>query len=302
VAVGNSKYLDADVVDEIKQLELVARGAVEGARIGAHRSRLRGLSTTFSHHRPYVPGDEVKHVDWRVYSRTNRYHVKLYEAETNFDANLLIDASASMRYGSDGMTKMEYAKHMAAALAFLVVEARDSAAIGVFDEVLRDYIPPRSSMAVLGDMVEILNKTEGNSRTNVGGILQSFASRIKRRGFVMLFSDLLDDEEGFIKGLNQLCFAGHNVVIFHILDHAELTFPFDGQVRFNGLEGEEAILTQPDRVRAAYLEELNKLITTYRRACDRSGADYVLVDTRRPVREVLVEYLNVRRVMSWGRI
>jgi uncharacterized protein (DUF58 family) len=301
MAVGTSKYLDPDVVDEIKHLELVARGVVEGGRIGAHRSRLRGLSTTFSHHRPYVPGDEVRHVDWRVYSRTNRYHVKLYEAETNFDANLLIDASASMRFGSGDMTKMEYAKHMAAAMAFLVVEARDSAGIGVFNDQLVDYVPPRSSKMVLGDMVEILNRTKGSQRTDIGGILTNFASRIKRRGFVMLFSDLLDDEEGFIKGLNQLCFRGHNVVIFHVLDHAELTFPFDGHIRFAGLEGEEAILTQPDRIRAAYLEELNKLIATYRRACEKVGADYVLVDTKRPVREVLVEYLNVRRVMSWGR-
>lgn len=302
MAVGTSKYLDPDVVDEIKQLELVARGAVEGARIGAHRSRLRGLSTTFTHHRPYVAGDEVKHVDWRVYSRTNRYHVKLYEAETNFDANLLIDGSASMRFGSGELNKMEYAKHMAAAMAFLVVEARDSAGIGVFNDKLVDYLPPRSSKMVLADMVEILNRTDGSEKTDVGAIMTEFASRIKRRGFVMIFSDLMSEEAGFIKGLNQLVFAGHNVVVFHIMDHQELTFQFDGQVRFTGLEGEEAILTQPDRIRSAYMEQLEAFITTYRHACEKVGADYVLVDTARSVREVMVEYINVRRVMSWGRV
>lgn len=296
-----SPYVDPEIIDAVKALELAARGAVEGARIGHHRSLLRGLSTEFTHHRPYTYGDELKHLDWRVYSRTERYYIKLYEAETNYDAHLLLDASASMRYGSGDVTKLEYAKIMAAALAFLIVDGRDSAALAVFDDHLVDYLPPKGSMMLIADMVEILSRTTGEPRTNVGAILDEFAQRISRRGFVILFSDLLDDVDGFVNGINHLRFRGHNVIVFHVLDHAELTFPFDGSVRFEGLEGEEEILAQPDRIRAAYLEELEALVSRYRRACEDAGADYVLVDTQRPVREVLVEYLAARKVLSWGR-
>jgi uncharacterized protein (DUF58 family) len=296
------RYLPPEVVDPVRMLELAARGAVEGVRIGSHRSLLRGLSTEFTQHRAYTPGDDVKRIDWRVYSRTERYHVRLYEAETNYEAVLLLDASSSMRYGSRGRSsKLEYAKVLAAALAYLIVESRDSAGLAVFDGELRDFIPPKGSMSVLADLVEILTRTEDRPRTRVGGILQEFAARLRRRGFVILFSDLLDEEEGFIQGLNHLRFGGHNVIVFHVLDPDELTFPFDGFVRFEGLEGEEQILSQPDRIREEYLKALRGLTDRYRRACEDAGADYVLVDTGRPAQEVLVEYLGTRKVLSWAR-
>jgi len=294
-------YLDPDAIERIRKLELFVRGAVEGGRIGLHRSTLHGLSTEFTHHRPYVAGDEVKNVDWKVYSRTDRYHIKQYEAETNFDAHLLVDASSSMHYGSGDMSKLEYAKHMAAVLANLVVNHGDSVGLAVFDDQLRDYIRPKGSLGIIGDISELLHRTTGEPRTNVSLIMNQFAARIRRRGFVILFSDLFDNEQPFVEALNHLHFKGQHVIVFQVLDPEELAFPFSGIVKFNGLEGEPQLKIQPDRIRADYLAELDSLMETYRLACRAVNADYVLVDTSRPVQDVLVEYLNTRKAMHWKR-
>jgi uncharacterized protein (DUF58 family) len=286
------RYLDPETLQRISHLELMARNVVEGLRVGMHKSPLRGFSTEFAQHRQYVPGDALRHIDWRVYGRTMRYYVKLYEAETNFDANLLLDASRSMRYGSGGVSKLEYAKCMAAAMAHLIVGQHDCAGLAVFDDRLRDYIPPRSSGGVVRNIVELLAKTEPEPKTNVAALLHEFAQRIPRRGYVMLFSDLFDDVDGFLKGLANLRFRGHNVAVFHILDPYELRFPFNGNWQFQGLELDGEITTQPRRIRDAYLAELNRFVARIRKSCEGSGADYVLVDTGRPVDVVLREYLT----------
>jgi uncharacterized protein (DUF58 family) len=288
------KYLEPDVLQKIGSLELIAREVVEGLRVGMHRSPLRGFSTEFAHHRPYVPGDEIRHVDWRVYGRTERYYVKLYEAETNFDANLLLDASSSMRYGSGTVTKLEYAKYMAASLAYLIIDQRDSVGLAVFDSELRSYVAPSSTKGVIRNIDDELQSSEDQPRTDIARQLHEFAARIPRRGFVMLFSDLFDHVEEFVKGLDHLRFRGHNVTVFHVLDPYELEFPFTGTWRFLGLENEPEITTQPKRIRAAYLDELRKFVTEIRTACERSQVDYVLVDTSRPLDEVLSAYLIKR--------
>ena len=289
-----SKYLDPETLQKMGSLDLIAREVVEGLRVGVHKSPLHGFSTEFVHHRQYVPGDNLRHIDWRVYGRTQRYYVKLYEAETNFDANLLIDASSSMRYASGPVTKLEYAKFMVASLAYLIVNQHDSVGLGVFDSELRRYVPPSGSPGIVHDIAHELEITEPEPRTDIAGLLHEFAMRLPRRGYVMLFSDLFDDVDKFVKGLNHLRFGGHNVTVFHVLDPAELTFPFDGTRKFKGLEGMEEILTEPRRVRETYLEELKKLISGVRGACERTHADYVLVDTSRPVDEVLSAYLISR--------
>ena len=291
------RYLDPEILQQIGQLDLIAREVVEGLRVGMHKSPLRGFSTEFVHHRPYVPGDNLRHVDWRVYGRTQRYYVKLFEAETNFDANLLLDASSSMRYSSGAVTKLEYAKYMAASLAYLIVGQHDSAGLAVFDSELRRYIQPKGSMSVINDIATELEQTEDVPRTNVGRLLNEFANRLQRKGFVMLFSDLFDHVDEFVGGLDHLRFGGHNVTVFHIMDPYELSFPFRGMYRFDGLEGEDYIRTEPERVRAAYLEEVRKYLTQIREACERSHVDYMLVDTSRPVDAVLSSYL-IGRVKS----
>jgi uncharacterized protein (DUF58 family) len=296
-----SPYLDPEAVDRINKLELFVRGAVEGGRIGMHRSSLHGLSTEFTHHRPYAAGDEVKHVDWKVYSKTDRYYIKQFEAETNFDAYLLFDASSSMHFGSGDMSKLEYAKHLAAVLAYLVVEQGDSVGLATFDDALREYVRPRGSKSVIADISRVLEGTRGEPRTNVAAIMNEFASRIRRRGFVILFSDLFDHEDAFIDAMNLMRFKGQHIIVFHLMDPEELTFPFGGTVKFAGLEGEDELKVQPDRLRADYLEEVELLKTKINKACRAVNADYVLVDTGRPIQDVLVEYLNTRKALHWHR-
>jgi uncharacterized protein (DUF58 family) len=289
------RYLDPIVLQKIGPLDLIAREVVEGVRVGMHKSPLRGFSTEFAQHRQYVHGDELRHLDWRLYSRTNRYYVKLYEAETNFTANLLLDASASMHYAGPGrITKLEYAKYLAACLSYLIVEQRDSVGLAVFDAELRRYVEPKSTLAVIQNISEELERAQPEPRTNVAAILHEFATRIPRRGFVILFSDLFDHVEEFLHGLAHLRFKGHNVIVFHTLDPHELDFPFQGTVRFEGLELEPQIVTQPARVRAAYLRELEQLLNQVRGFCEAGGIDYVLVDTSRPLDAVLTSYLIQR--------
>lgn len=302
-AVNKSKYryLDPKVLAKIGSLTLVARQIVEGLRVGVHESPFRGFSTEFAHHRPYVAGDGARHVDWRVYGRTERYYVKLYDAETNFDAYLLLDASSSMRYGSERLTKLEYAKFMAASLAYLIIEQRDSVGLAVFDSVLRSFVPPRSTRSVIAIIDQKLREAKPEPRTDVGALLHEFAQRIPRRSFVLLFSDLFDSVEGLTKGLDHLRFGGHNVIVFHTMDAHELDLPFSGTCRFVGLEGEPEIITQPQRIHAAYRREVEQFIGEIRRACERNHADYVLVNTSRPVEVVLADYLNYRsRIIASG--
>jgi len=293
------RYLDPGVLQKIGPLDLIAREVVEGVRVGMHKSPLRGFSTEFSQHRQYVQGDPLRHVDWRVYGRTDRYYLKLFEAETNFTANLLLDASRSMHYGGP-VSKLEYAKYMAAALAWLICEQRDSVGLGVFDDRLQDYVEPSGSRAAVRIIAEQLEKVRPEPRTDVASILHEFARRMRRRGFVILFSDLFDHVEEFLKGLDHLRFGGHNVTVFHMLDHDELTFPFGGTCKFKGLELDGEISTQPRRIRAAYLDELRKFLRQIKGACERSHIDYVLVDTSRPIDVVLSNYL-IARIRSTGK-
>jgi uncharacterized protein (DUF58 family) len=220
--------------------------------------------------------------------------VKLFDAETNFVANLLLDASSSMTFGSGNITKLEYAKYMAASLAYLIVDQRDSAGVGIFDGELRQYIEPKSTLGILADISRELENVDPQPRTAIAEILHEFAGRMTRRGMVMVFSDLLDNTDDFIKGINHLRFRGHNVTVFHILDPQEIEFPLNGVWRFEGLEDDGELVTQPARIRQAYLEELEKFIRKVRDACIRSEADYVLCNTAEPIESIVSSYLLQR--------
>ncbi|MBT3295671.1 MAG: DUF58 domain-containing protein [Verrucomicrobia bacterium] len=291
-------YLDPSILSKVGSLDVVARQVVEGMRIGMHRSPARGISSEFTAYRQYVPGDDVQHIDWKSYARSDRYYIKLYEAETNFVSNLLLDVSSSMTYGSGNITKLEYAKYLAASLAYLVVDQGDSAGIGIFDGELQKYIMPKSSMGVLVDISRELEQVEPKPRTDIGQVLSNFAHRMARRGVVVLFSDMLDNTDEFIKGINHLRFRGHNVIVFHILDPAELNFPFKGTSKFVGLEEDGDLITQPDRLRDRYLEELTSFITKIRNACTKTQVDYVLVNTADPIEHVLSGYLLQRSFVN----
>ncbi|MFM1559052.1 MAG: DUF58 domain-containing protein [Roseibacillus sp.] len=296
-----AKYLDPETLSQIGSLDVVARQVVEGLRIGQHKSPARGISSEFSAYRQYVQGDETRHIDWKAYARCDRYYIKLFDAETNFIANLLLDASQSMTYSSGKISKLEYAKYLAASLAYLVVDQGDSAGLGIFDGKLQNYIAPKSNMQILHDISSELEKVDPQPRTNVGAVLHDFAHRMNRRGFVMLFSDLFDNTEEFIQGLSHLRFGGHNVILFHVLDPYEIEFPLNGMWKFMGLEGEGEVITQPGRVRANYLKELEEFVGGIRKACAKAQVDYVLVNTRDPVEQTITNYLLQRTALAKTR-
>ena len=290
--------LDPGVLQKLGSLELVARYAVEGLRVGLHRSPLRGFSTEFSHHRPYVSGDPARHIDWRVYARTSRYYLKLYEAETDLAAHILLDASSSMEYGSGRSTKLWYAKVLSACLAHVIVSQRDAAGLAVFDSELGRFVEPSSAPGIVATIAGELQHLVGSPRTDVARLLHEFADRIGRRGIVILISDLLDDTAGFGRGLDHLRFRGHDVIVFHVLDPWEMEFPFDGTLKFKGLEAPAELLTRPRRIREAYLQAFREYLREVRETCERSRVDHVLADTSKPVDVLLTEYLVRRERMA----
>ena len=295
-----TNYLDPEILQRIGDLELIAREAVEGLRVGSHRSPLRGFSTEFAHHRQYVPGDAIRNIDWRVFGRTERYYTKLYEAETNFDCHLLIDASASMNYASGKVSKLEYAKFLSAALAYIVLKQRDSVGLSVFDSEVRGYLPPRSTMGILLQIDRMLRETKSVPRTTLAKQLHDIAMMMKRRSFVVVISDFFADVEDVLSGLDHLRFDGHNVVVLQTLDPYELTFPFNGTWRFEGLEREEPVTTQPDRIREDYLESLQRHREALRAGCVAAHIDYALVDTSRPLDGFLSEFFHERETTLGG--
>jgi uncharacterized protein (DUF58 family) len=296
----NLNYLDPELLQKLGDLELIAREVVEGLRAGSHRSPLKGFSTEFAHHRQYAPGDAIRDLDWRVYGRTERYYTKLYEAETNFDCHLLMDASSSMTYGSGKVSKLEYSKYLAAALSYLILNQRDSVGLSVFDSEMRAHLPPRSAMSIILQIEKILKEITPTPKTSIAKQLNDIALQIKRRSFVILISDLFSDVGDIMRGLQRLRYGGHNVIVFHTFDPHELKFPFKGTWQFDGLEGEEELITQPERIREDYLTNLNAYLEELQSGCIGSGVDYTLVDTSRPLDSLLSEFLETRSLNMMG--
>ena len=296
----NLNYLDPELLQKLGDLELIAREVVEGLRAGSHRSPLKGFSTEFAHHRQYAPGDAIRDLDWRVYGRTERYYTKLYEAETNFDCHLLMDASSSMTYGSGKVSKLEYSKYLAAALSYLILNQRDSVGLSVFDSEMRAHLPPRSAMSIILQIEKILKEITPTPKTSIAKQLNDIALQIKRRSFVILISDLFSDVGDIMRGLQRLRYGGHNVIVFHTLDPHELKFPFKGTWQFDGLEGEEELITQPERIREDYLTNLSAYLEQLQSGCIGSGVDYTLVETSRPLDSLLSEFLETRSLNMMG--
>ena len=295
-----TNYLDPELLQKLGDLELVAREVVEGLRVGSHRSPLRGFSTEFAHHRQYAPGDAIRDIDWRVYGRTDRYYTKLYEAETNFDCHILIDASASMSYGSGKVNKLEYTKFLAASLAYLVLKQRDSVGLSVFDSEVRAYMPPRSAMGIIVQIDRLLRDIRPTPKTTLARQLHDIALMMKRRSFVIVISDLLADVEDIMAGLDHIRFDGHNVVVLHTLDPYEIEFPFKGTWRFEGLEEELPLTTQPERIRDDYLANFGEYMAALRSGCVGAKIDYKTVDTSRPLDAVLNEFFAERAATLSG--
>ena len=291
-------YLDPETLHRLDDLEMIAREAVEGLRVGSHRSPLKGFSTEFSHHRQYAPGDTIRDIDWRVYGRTGRYYTKLYEAETNYDCHILIDASASMKYGSGKVSKLEYAKYLGAALSYVVLKQRDSVGLSIFDSEVRAYLPPRSSMNIIVQIDRLLREVKPVPRTTIAKQLHDIALMMKRKSFVVVISDFFADVDDIMSGLDHLRFDGHNVIALHTLDPHELTFPFKGTWRFEGLEQEEPVTTQAERMREEYMANFNRYREALQAGCIGSQVDYSVVDTSRPLDAILSEFFHQRETLG----
>jgi uncharacterized protein (DUF58 family) len=300
---GRRRFLDPAVLDRVDKLELRARRIVEGFMAGLHRSPYHGFSVEFAQHREYAPGDDLRHLDWKILGRSGRPFIKQYEVETNFAAYILTDISESMAYGSRraGHTKLEYASFLTAALSYLIIGQGDSVGLGLFHQGLETLIEPKGSLEQIWGICEALERAKPKEKTGVGAILSQFAERLKRRGIVILISDLFAKPEDFLAGLGKLHFARHEVLVFHLMDPDEIEFPFEGLIKFEGLEGLPGQFCHPRMIREHYLEALGKHTLALKTACDRHGVDYVRLDTSQPLAIALHGFLQSRALRKARR-
>ena len=290
------KYLKPEVINQIKRLDLRAQFVVKGFLQGLHSSPFHGFSVEFSEHRKYTAGDDPKDIDWLVFAKTDKYYVKKFEAETNITGYLVMDLSQSMGYTHrQELTKFDYAICLAASLCYLMVHQQDPVGLITFDERVRDSLPPKSKRTQLGNVLSHLTQLEPTGQTDIARSLSQIAAMFRQHSLVMIFSDLLADPEPVIQSLRRLRHAGHDVILFHILDEAEVSFPFDGVVELEDPESEDRVEVDATSFRDDYRDEIEAFRETYRRECFQTGIDYVPLDTSMQFDKALLEYLLTRR-------
>jgi len=296
-----SRYLDPEVLGRIASRRIEPRGLVIGNLAGSHKSPLSGFAIEFSGHREYVWGDDPKHIDWRVYFKRGRYVVKQYEMETNLVCHFILDTSASMRYGRDDQQKMRYAAQMIAALGYAIVHQSDKVSLATFDEKIGGIVPPSNAMPQIIRMTELLDQSEPAGKTSMGDCLTELAGRMRRREIVMIFSDFFTELDTLEASLQWMRYNRHEVVLFQVMHHDELTFRFDEMTKFIGLEIPDELLAQPERIRRAYLQAMEGFNRRLEDICQRNRIERVLVDTSLDIGTVLVDYLNQRSRLNRGR-
>ncbi|MDP6110691.1 MAG: DUF58 domain-containing protein [Planctomycetota bacterium] len=284
----------SDDLARFKRTELIARSVVEGFVSGLHKSPFKGFALDFSHYREYTRGDEVKHLDWSLYARTDKYYVKQYDEFTVLKSHILLDTSGSMNYTSGTVTKFDYARFIAAVLTNLLITQKDSVGLVTFDTEMRKYLPPKNTSSQLARVMHDLSEVEPGGETSLGGMLKQLASSMKRRGLIILISDLFD-LPGEIRGaLAHFAKRRHEIVVFRVLDEAERTFPFKKFTKFVDMEGTEHLLAEPNRIRKEYMKRFNELEREIQEACYSMAIDYVPVYTNRPPEYALAKYLSLR--------
>jgi uncharacterized protein (DUF58 family) len=290
------KYFDPQTLAKLRGLELRARLIVEGYVSGVHRSPFHGFSIEFAEHREYVPGDDVRYVDWKVFGKTDKYYLKQYEEETNLISYLLLDGSQSMSYRSSAaaLSKLEYSQCLAAALAYLVLNQQDSVGLVTFDEQVRTLIRPSGNPSHLKQLLHVMEQMAPEGKTAAGAIFHDLAERLKKRGIVLVFSDLFDNVPAILAGLKHFRHRRHEVVLFHVLDPAELDFPFQQMTLFKGLEQFPNLLAEPHSLRRAYLEQFGAFLQAIREGCREHRIDYVQIRTDQPLDIALSTYLTQR--------
>jgi len=295
--MNSYRYLEPAALARVRNLKLVARSVVEGFVSGLHSSPFKGFSSEFSEHRNYVPGDNLRNLDWRVLARTDRYYVKEYEEETNLAAHILLDVSGSMGYGSGEVSKFEYGCYLAAMLSYLLIRQRDSVGLVLFDEAVRLRMPARSTTRHLNEMLRQLENCRTESRTQVAGIFHTLAESFKRRSLIIIISDLYDDPDAVLRALHHFRHKKHEVILYHVLDKAELELNFEQTVNLVDLESDERLQIDPAVLRGDYQRRVQEFIDTYRRACRRGRVDYLTTDTEVPYDLMLSAYLDKRAML-----
>lgn len=290
------KYLDPKTLDRIKRMEVRARLVVEGFITGQHRSPYNGFAVEFAAHREYTPGDELRHIDWKVWSKTDRLYIKEYEEETNLNCHLLVDCSKSMKYGdSEGWSKFDYACTAAASLGYMMQQQQDAVGLVLFSNQIDQIIKPSTNPTTLKLMLHELESTRPSELTDLADPFKALAGQIRKRGMVVMFSDLFVDPEVLSDSLQQFRLRRHEVIVFHVMHNDELTFPFEQNTLFRGLEIDAQLHTEPRALRNSYLEAVDRYMARVRKICATAGIDHVLLDTSKPLDGVLTSYLNFRR-------
>jgi uncharacterized protein (DUF58 family) len=291
------KYLDPAVLARIEKLGLRAQKVVEGAISGLHRSPLHGVSVEFAEYREYSPGDDLRRLDWRAYARTNRHFIKQYEEESNLRATIFLDASASMKYTGRGraMSKFDYAATLAASLAALCVTQRDAVGMAVFDSAERVFVRPAATQAQLARMIDVLERTRPERETELGGVMKQVCDKVRGRGVVVIISDLLCDLDAFYDGLGRLQYAGHEIMVFQVLDPDEIELPFKDSVLFKDIEGAEQLFAEPWAFRKAYKKAMEEFVAEVGRRCRFGGIDHLLLKTTDDLGTAMSHYLHGRQ-------
>lgn len=298
IEINKREYLKPETISRIENLSLVARLVVEGFIIGLHKSPYHGFSVEFAEHRQYMPGDEIKHIDWKLYGKTDRYYVKQFEEETNLKANIILDASQSMGFGESGISKVEYGSYLSAALTYLMLRQQDAVGLTIFDKGIRSMIPPSARPSYLNVILSQMQSIETGQDTDIAGTLHELADRVKRRGLIILISDLLDDPDDVITGLKHFRHKKHEVIVFHVLDEQEIEFDYGSQVELTDMESGEHMTTEPRLIRQDYQAEMQEFIRYYKEECLSNHIDYVQLTTTQPFDIALSEYLNKRQKLG----
>ena len=291
----NQKYLNPKFINTLDNLHLKAKFIVEGFMTGLHKSPFHGYSVEFSEHRPYSQGDETKNIDWKIWSKTDKYFVKRYEEETNLLCHILLDSSKSMSFNSDVLSKFEYAKTLAAAISYLIINQRDSVGLQVFDSKIRQIIHPKSTKNHLNTILSVMNDIIPNNKTEIGKILNLTAEKIKKRGLVIILSDLFDEKESVIHSLKNLRYKNHDVILFHILDEKEINLDYNEKIIFEDLENMKTIVSNPWQVKDDYKNSIKKMLNYYKKECTKLNVDYNLIKTSNSLESALHQFLNKRK-------
>ena len=295
ISTDYRKYLNPEIISRLNSLELRARLVVEGFIVGLHRSPYHGFSVEFTEHRPYMQGDSLKDIDWKVFGKTEKYFIKQYEEETNLRSYILLDTSKSMNYASAGnVRKIDYASTLVAALGYLMVEQKDAVGLALYAEKINKFLPPKATKTYLLEVYKQLSLITPSDQTKTALALSSIAEKIKRRGLVIIVSDFFDDLNSILKSLKHFRYKNNEVIVFHILDPLERSFAFGRDAVFKDLETSDEITTQPYQIQKAYRESMDQFIHIIKRECLNSNIEYNLIETSTPYDKALFSYIQKR--------